>query len=489
MSPEMPNPKRLLALLPWFDVGGAEKFALDLFAQLSQRGWTITAASNQPSPDRWLDQFRRVTDELHLMHGAVARADQPAFIRDLIRARRPDVVLVSQTRFGFLLLPYLRLTCPGPVYADYCHIEEEWGGGGYPRMAAELDWLFDLHMVTSQHLKRWMIERGADAARTEVCTVNIDPNLWKPDAETRRRVRETHQIADDEPVILFTGRLMPQKQPRVLAGALNQCVRRGLRFRAWIAGDGEEREWLEDFLRRNEMTDRVKVLGMLGSDQVREHLAASDIFFLPSRWEGIALSIFEAMSMQVAVLGADVGGQSELVTPECGILIKPADDQVGSYAQKLGWLIEHPDERRAMAARGRQRMTQNFTLEQMGERIDSLLREIPSRARRFEPDDGAAARFADCAVHAFSDSVPLDFWRIDLPDDFMRADPTGMAARFRAYLERMTMERLESMPTWRLYQKIAPWTCRGWVRLAPAERIARFRSSLIRRLLKKKTRG
>ncbi len=89
--------------------------------------------------------------------------------------------------------------------------------------------------------------------------------------------------------------------------------------------------------------------------------------------------------MQVAVLGADVGGQAELVTPDCGILLKPAGAarEIEAYAGKLAWLIEHPGERRAMAERARDRIVQHFTLDNMGARIDALLREIPARTRTF----------------------------------------------------------------------------------------------------------
>lgn len=478
------DPKRLFALLPWFDIGGAEKFALDLFAQLASRGWKVSAVSTERSSHRRLDNFRCICDDLHTIDDRISQPQE--FISDLIQSRRPDVVLISQSRLGFLLLPYLRLTCPGPVYVDYCHIEEAWGAGGFPRMAAGLDAFIDLHMVTSDHLKKWMIEQGADPARTEVCTVNIDPNLWKPDPEARSRIRASHNIADDEALIVFSGRLAPQKQPHVLAAALNALNRRGVRFRALVAGDGEERERLENYLRGNNLTGRVKVLGMLASEQIRELLAASDIFFLPSRWEGIALSIFEAMAMQVAVVGADVGGQSELVTPETGILVKPTNDadEIEHYAHQLACLINHPGERRAMAVRARERIVRHFTLEQMGARIDSLLREISSRARRFElqRDENAAGRFAACAMHTLSDDSPLDFWRVPLSDDFVQSDPTGFAAHVRAYFERATLDRLDTMPSWRIYQRVARWTVRGWDRLPLAERIRRFTTSLLRRV-------
>ncbi len=64
-------------------------------------------------------------------------------------------------------------------------------------------------------------------------------------------------------------------------------------------------------------------VGALPNPRLRDLMAAADILFLPSAWEGIAQSIYEAMAAGLVVVGADVGGQRELVTPDCGYLLSP----------------------------------------------------------------------------------------------------------------------------------------------------------------------
>ena len=88
-----------------------------------------------------------------------------------------------------------------------------------------------------------------------------------------------------------------------------------------VAGDGPDFDWLKTFIHKNRLERQVRLLGALPNDDIRDLLAAADIFFLPSEWEGIALSVYEAMACGVPVVGADVSGQVELVTPECGVLI------------------------------------------------------------------------------------------------------------------------------------------------------------------------
>jgi hypothetical protein len=103
-------------------------------------------------------------------------------------------------------------------------------------------------------------------------------------------------------------------------------------------------------------------------------MQSADIFFLPSDCEGIALTMYEAMSCGLPVVGADVGGQRELVLPDCGILVPHAseDADVANYAQTLASLLSDPGRRQKLGQAGRQRIEDSFRIEQMGDRILAL---------------------------------------------------------------------------------------------------------------------
>ena len=117
-------------------------------------------------------------------------------------------------------------------------------------------------------------------------------------------------------------------------------------------------------------------------------MKSADLFFLPSEWEGVAVSIYEAMACGVAVVGADVGGQRELVTPECGVLIAKgnAQHEVDAYARVLAELLANPSELKKMGAAGRARVSAGFQLDEMGQNMGGELNALsdcttPSRAR------------------------------------------------------------------------------------------------------------
>ena len=162
---------------------------------------------------------------------------------------------------------------------------------------------------------------------------------------------------------------------------MRELKRRHKRFRCLVLGDGEDLPWLRRYISHHRLEGYVWLLGAVSNEAMREYLAAGDIFFLPSQMEGISLAIYEAMAMGLVVVGADVGGQRELVTPECGILIQRPDDvasEVQCYVETLSALLDDPERRRALGAAARARVEQHFRLPDMGEAmVNALLERAP----------------------------------------------------------------------------------------------------------------
>ncbi len=148
----------------------------------------------------------------------------------------------------------------------------------------------------------------------------------------------------------------------MLAGAVDLLRKRDIRFTAVIAGDGPDQSWLERALRKSGSGHGVRMLGAVSSDDMAPLMAAADVLFLPSRSEGIALALYEAMASGTAVVGARVGGQAELVTEDCGYLIERSSpgEEAEEYARVLGQLLTDRERRLAMGAAARARVEIRF---------------------------------------------------------------------------------------------------------------------------------
>ncbi len=419
LNPLVKRSPRLLMILPWLRMGGADRFNLDLARYLTTRAaptWEVTIATTLPGHP-WLPEFSALTPDVFALDHLARMPQFPRMLDHLIASRRPDVVMVSNSQLGYFLVPYLRSRHPETTFVDFNHMEEpHWQNGGHPRTGAGFQEQLDLSIVVSGHLKGWMCEepRRADPERIEVCHINADSATFRPDGAGRAEWRAELEIDEGTPVILYAARLCAQKQPMVFARTMEMLVRdagippfdtrstnstrnpvetsapaqtpgakrsehgRGRprhpqKFVAFVAGDGEYYAQLEAFIKDRGLQPNVRMLGSIPVARMPSLMAAADIFFLPSQWEGIALSIYEAMAAGLCVVGADVGGQSELVTAETGVLLKFSKrseaGEAAAYATTLNALIAHPDQIAAIGAAARARIREHFELDSMGTRM------------------------------------------------------------------------------------------------------------------------
>ncbi len=385
---------RLLFIIPWMAMGGADRFNLAFVEDWCRRGYEVTVVTTIGQNYAWYREFARLTPDIFILPYLLPEHEHPRFLDYLMTSRQYDMVMVSNSAWGYALLPYLRARHPDAAYVDLNHMEEEyWESGGHPRRALAYQDVLDLNLVVSEHLKQWMVERGGDAAQIEVVYINVDTERFKPDAALRQTVRARLGIAKDTPVIIYAGRICAQKQPRVFAAVMERLARLKQPFVCLVLGDGEDMPWLRRYVARHKL-NQVWLLGAVSNTAMRDYLAAGDIFFLPSQMEGIALAIYEAMAMGLAIVGADVGGQAELVTPECGVLVPHGtpEEEVTCYTEALQTLLRDPQALQRMGAAGRARVEAHFSLPQMGERMTHLLLErAPAlHAARPKPVPGVA---------------------------------------------------------------------------------------------------
>jgi glycosyltransferase involved in cell wall biosynthesis/GT2 family glycosyltransferase len=359
---------RLLLIVPWLALGGADKYNLNLVSRLVNLGWEVTIATTLKADCPWLHEFSKYTPDIFTLHKFLHLSDYPAFYAHLITSREPDIVLISNSEMSYLLLPYLRSYFPNQVFVDLCHIEEDsWRNGGFPALSVTYQIYLDINVVVSHHLKKWMVERGADESRIEVCYINVDQDVFRPDRDLRNAVRRELNITQHQAVIVYAGRLCDQKQPRVFAKVMSALSNEAVDFIALVAGDGEDRKWLEKYIKKNNLCRCVKMLGNVPVDRMQGILSAGDIFFLPSKHEGISLAVYEAMSTALCVVTADAGGQRELVTEETGILVQQGsgDVEVERYTDVLRALLNDIERCRRIGIKARERIVASFTADAM----------------------------------------------------------------------------------------------------------------------------
>ena len=160
------------------------------------------------------------------------------------------------------------------------------------------------------------IKRNYDAAFGVDCRV-VPPTIpFLPSQEDRAALRDAWGIAPDRFVICMAGSLKGMKNPDTVLECLARMTpeeNATLRPFLLLAGDGPMRSALERSVEEAGLQDRVRFLGQLPQDRIRDVLEASDCYVSASDFEGTSLSLMEAMSHRLPIVASDVPGLRDMI--------------------------------------------------------------------------------------------------------------------------------------------------------------------------------
>ncbi|MBK7766261.1 MAG: glycosyltransferase [Sulfuritalea sp.] len=411
--------RRILFLIPWMVIGGADRVNLDLIEGLVARGHQVSICATLNADHRWEHKFAELTRDIFVLPRILHLSDYPRFLTYLINSRRIDTVVVTASTLGYQLLPLLRASAPGTAFVDICHVEEpHWLNGGHPRFGAGYQDALDLNVVTTKHLAEWMTARGANPDRIRVMYSGVRP----PSAQAvdRNAVRGQLEVRDDVPVIIFAGRFCAQKRPDLLAEILRTLRDSGQEFEALIIGEGELRHSFDAALDRHGLRSCVRMLGSLTHDQWLAMLSAADVFLMPSEYEGISVALLEAMSAGVVPVVSKVGGQDEIVTASMGYLVPLGGNEVEAYFTCLKDAIADRAELSRKASACREVMDSRYSWRNTIDSFEAILAEASKlrAARGYGISVSLGRELATQALEAKRLGDALDWlWNQPKPSD------------------------------------------------------------------------
>ena len=183
-------------------------------------------------------------------------------------------------------------------------------------------------------------------------------------------LRASLGISADAPVIGFVGRLTEQKGVAYLIDATRDLVKTSPEARIVIVGEGDLAEEL-----RARAKDLPQVIFAGFQRDIPRYLAMFDIFVLPSLWEGLPMSILEAMASGKPVVATGVSGTPEVVVDNAtGFVVEPKN--VPQLQERLSELVRDKELRRKMGAAGRERVVAEFSAEGMVRATEALYEKL-----------------------------------------------------------------------------------------------------------------
>lgn len=177
--------------------------------------------------------------------------------------------------------------------------------------------------------------------------------------------------------IFYFGRLTnPQKRVYLFPKILKQLEQSDIPFHWTIAGDGEERAFLESKMITSRSDQLVTFLGSVINSEIPEILEQQDIMILPSEAEGLPLSLLEAMGRGVVPVVSNLkSGLAEVLDPSSGFLIPV--EEIEGYARAIIHLHKNREELASKANAAKKRVENQFSSAAMTERWLATLPKNP----------------------------------------------------------------------------------------------------------------
>jgi len=189
--------------------------------------------------------------------------------------------------------------------------------------------------------------------------------------ETRTRTRKNNIM------LLTVGRLVEKKGHEFVIRAIVKVVKKYPQLMYMIAGDGPYRSELQNLVEEFSLGDHIKFVGSVEQNEVSKLYQEADIFVLSSvtaedgDQEGIPVVLMEAMAAQLPVISTFHSGIPELIEDgKNGFLVHERD--VFALAEKIEFLIEHPEIVGDMGKKGRDKVESAFNTEMLNRRLEDI---------------------------------------------------------------------------------------------------------------------
>jgi glycosyltransferase involved in cell wall biosynthesis len=351
-------------------VGGVARCVIDLVSDQVERGWEVVVACPADGP-----LAAEVQDAgAEYLSWDATRAPGPRSFPEarrlgaLLRGAQPRLVHLHSSKAALAGRLALRGSLPtifqphGWSFDAVAGVVER-GAVAWERYATR--WA-DLVVCVSGDERRRGEERGL-RARWRVVPNAVDLDAFPPSSPDGRRDARARLGLGAGPLVVCAGRLCDAKGQDLLLEAWPSVTARVPDARLVLVGEGPDRPQLE-----RQASGSVRLAGH--SDEMAAWLAAADVVAVPSRREGMALTMLEAMASARSVVSTDVPGAREALGDDAGAVVPIGD--VYALAAALAERLLDPELARREGEAGRRHAAERHDLRSATEAIARLYGEV-----------------------------------------------------------------------------------------------------------------
>ncbi|MEY0174298.1 glycosyltransferase family 4 protein [Providencia rettgeri] len=278
-------------------------------------------------------------------------------LRKLIKSINPDIVTLHSSKAGiigrlslmFTSIPVV-FTAHGWAFTDGIPAHKKYI---FIFIEKIFSYLADKIITVSNKDKELAIKYRVSTPSQQVVIHNGISDILLEECKQSK-------LATDNIQLISVARFSKQKDHITLFHALKEMHNQN--WHLTLVGKGPLLNQMINLANVLGLTDNISFLGE--REDVKDLLRISDIFVLSTNWEGLPISIIEAMSVKLPIISTDVGGVNELVSDEVnGYLIDPKN--ISQLAKKIDFLILNEEKREQFGLNSRNLFLEKFNINSM----------------------------------------------------------------------------------------------------------------------------
>lgn len=353
--------------------GGAQRYVLDLAIAAKKRGHDVVVLGGGHGVliEKLTREKIKVISLEALGRDISIAKDFSSFFRILkiLREERPDVFHINSSKMGGLGglagrlagVKKIIFTSHGLAYDE----DRDLLAKGVIWLATWVTFLLAQKIIVISQ------DTFNRAGRLPFCSKKIFliyNGIKEVNLKTRDEAKKKLDITAS-PAVVALGELVRNKGYQYLIKAIDLLKQRNKKKALYIMGEGDERQTLEKLIAERALEDQVHLLGYIPDGS--SYLKAFDIFTLTSVKEGLPYVLLEAAQAELAVIGSEIPGITDIIENGVnGILVPPRDPE--TLLSSLILLHENPDLRKRLGANLKASIQENFSFEKMIEKTFAL---------------------------------------------------------------------------------------------------------------------
>ena len=296
---------RIIQIMPDFGLAGAEIMCENLTVELTKAGHDVTVISMYDYHSAITERLEKLGIQIIYLHKKLGMdISMISKMRKIFKEINPDVIHTHRNCPQYAVPAAIMAGVKCRVHTVHNIADKE--NGKLARIANKFFFKY-CHVIPVA-----LSELIKDTILCEYRMRSDEIPIIFNGIDLSKCIIKNDYAIDDSFKILHIGRFSEQKNHIGLLKAFEQFYKNHPNSELWLIGDGEKKNEIEEYVKKSELSSSVKFIGL--QNEVYAYLHDADIFTLPSNYEGIPMTLIEAMGTGVPIVATAVGGVPDMLT-------------------------------------------------------------------------------------------------------------------------------------------------------------------------------